>query len=187
MATIAATRGMMTEHVRESTTWSIVFSVLIMINGVLAIAIPPVAGLAVTMMLGWLLIVTGALHLAFAWRERGAATIVGEIAVAVLYAALGFYMLARPVAGLASLTLAISAYFVAKGILEGVVAIKLRPLPGSGWLLFDGVLTVVVAAMIASAWPASSAWAVGVLVGIAMVSSGFTRLMASIAVRRLVA
>jgi len=178
---------MMTEQVRESTTWSIVFSVLMMINGVLAIAIPPVAGLAVTMMLGWLLIVTGALHLAFAWRERGATAIIGEIAVAVLYAALGFYMLARPVAGLASLTLAIAAYFVAKGILEGVVAIKLRPLPGSGWLLFDGVLTVVVAAMIGSAWPASSAWAVGVLVGIAMVSSGFTRLMASIAVRRLVA
>lgn len=187
MATIAAARGTITEHVRESTTWSIGLGVLMMISGVLAIAIPPVAGLAVTVMLGWLLVVTGALHLGFAWRGRGAATIIGEIAVAVLYAALGVYMLARPVTGLVSLTLVIAAYFAAKGVVEGIVAFKLRPLPGSGWLLFDGVLTIAIAAMIAGAWPASSAWAVGVLVGVGMFSGGFTRLMASIAVRRLVA
>ena len=79
----------------------------------------------------------------------------------MLYAAIGFYMLARPVAGLASLTLAIAAYLVAKGVLEGVIAFKCGRLPGSGWLLFDGILTVALAAMIASAWPASTAWAVG--------------------------
>ena len=96
-------------------------------------------------------------------------------------------MLARPVAGLASLTLVIAGYLAAKGVLEGVIAFKFRLLPGTGWLLFDGILTVVIAALIASAWPASSAWVVGVLVGIAMISSGFARLMLSIGVRRLVA
>jgi uncharacterized membrane protein HdeD (DUF308 family) len=174
-------------EIRQSTTWSIVLSVLMMVSGVLAIAIPPLAGLAVTVMFGWLLIVTGALHLGFAWRGHSAAAVIGEIVVAALYAALGFYMLARPVAGLASLTLAIAAYLVAKGVLDGVIAFKLRPMPGSGWLLFDAILTVALAAMIASAWPASAAWAVGVLVGFAMVSSGFARFMVSTAVRRLVA
>jgi uncharacterized membrane protein HdeD (DUF308 family) len=174
-------------EIRQSTTWSIVLSVLMMVSGVLAICIPPIAGLAVTVMFGWLLIVTGALHLGFAWRGHGAANVIVEILVAVLYGAIGFYMLARPVAGLASLTLAIAAYLVAKGVLEGVIAFKLRPLPGTGWLLFDGILTIAIAAMIASAWPGSAAWAVGVLVGIAMISSGFARLMASTAVRRMVA
>jgi uncharacterized membrane protein HdeD (DUF308 family) len=173
--------------VRQSATWSIVLSVLMVVSGVMAICIPPLAGLTVTVMLGWLLIVTGALHLGFAWRGQGAATVVGEIAIAVLYGGIGFYMLARPVAGLASLTLAIAGYLAAKGVLEGVIAFKLRALPGTGWLLFDGILTVVIAVLIASAWPASTAWAVGVLVGIAMISSGFARLMLSIAVRRLVA
>ena len=187
---MAAVTGVMPRvrgEVRESATWSIVVSVLMMISGMLAIAIPPIAGLTVTVMFGWLLIVTGALHLGFAWRERGAAAVIGELAVAALYGAIGFYMLARPVAGLASLTLAIAAYLVAKGVLESVIAFKLRPLPGTGWLLFDGILTVVIAAMIAAAWPASAAWTVGVLAGVAMVSSGFARLMMSIAVRRLVA
>lgn len=187
MATRTGVMPAVSGEIRRSTTWSIVLSVLMMVSGVLAIAIPPLAGLAVTVMFGWLLIVTGALHLGFAWRGHGAAAVIGEIVVAALYAALGFYMLARPVAGLASLTLAIAAYLVAKGVLEGVIAFKLRPMPGSGWLLFDAILTIALAAMIASAWPASVAWAVGVLVGIAMVSSGFARLMVSTAVRRLVA
>ena len=187
MATMTGVMPTVRGEIRQSTTWSIVLSVLMMVSGVLAIAIPPLAGLAVTVMFGWLLIVTGALHLGFAWRGHGAAAVIGEIVVAALYAAIGLYMLARPVAGLASLTLAIAAYLVAKGVLEGVIAFKLRPMPGSGWLLFDAILTIALAAMIASAWPASTAWAVGVLVGIAMISSGFARLMVSTAVRRLVA
>lgn len=173
-------------EVRESTTWSIVLSVLMMAGGALAIVIPPIAGLAVTVMFGWLLILTGALHLGLAWRGHGAGAIFGEIALAVAYGAIGLFMLAQPVAGLASLTFAIAACMLAKGVLEGVLAFKLRPLPGSGWLLFDGILTAVIAAMIASAWPASAAWTVGVLVGIALLSSGLARLMISIAVKRVV-
>jgi uncharacterized membrane protein HdeD (DUF308 family) len=187
MSSIAGVMPAIRGEVRQSATWSIALSVLMIVSGVLALAIPPVAGLTVTVMFGWLLIVTGALHAGFAWRGHGAAAVIGEIAIAVLYGAVGFYMLARPVAGLASLTLVIAGYLTAKGVLEGVVAFRFRRLPGTGWLLFDGALTLVIAAMIASAWPASSAWAVGVLVGVAMISSGFARLMLSIAVRRVVA
>ena len=176
-----------TREVRESTTWSIVLSVLMMVSGVLAILIPPLAGLTVTLVFGWLLIFTGVLHLGFAWRGERAASVVGEIPLAVLYGAIGFYMLARPVAGLASLTLAVGVYLVAKGLLEGAIAFKLRPLPGTGWLLFDAILTVAIAAMMAAAWPASTAWAVGVLVGVALFSSGLARLMVSVAVRRVIA
>jgi uncharacterized membrane protein HdeD (DUF308 family) len=89
-------------EVRESTTWSIVLSVLLMMSGVLAISIPPVVGLAVTITFGWLLIVTGALHLAYAWRGNGVAVVVGEIVLAVVYALAGLYTLAHPVAGLAA-------------------------------------------------------------------------------------
>ncbi len=185
MATMTGVMPRLTEDIRESTTWSIVLSVLMMISGVLAIAVPPVAGLAVTVMFGWLLIANGALHLAYAWRGHGAASILGEILLAVLYGLVGIYTLGHPAAGLASLTVAVAVYLVAKGVLEGIIAFKLRPLAGSGWLLFDGILTVAIAAMIASAWPVSATWAVGVLVGVSMISSGLSRLMASLAVRRL--
>jgi uncharacterized membrane protein HdeD (DUF308 family) len=186
MATMTGVMPRVTGEIRETATWSIVLSVLMMIAGVLAVAIPPAAGLAVTAIFGWLLIFSGALHVGYAWRAHGFAAVLGEIFLAVLYAAIGIYTLAHPVAGLASLTLAIVVYLVAKGVVEGIIAFTLRPLAGSGWLLFDGILTVAVAAMIASAWPVSATWAVGVLVGVSMISSGFSRLMVSIAVRRLV-
>lgn len=100
---------------------------------------------------------------------------------------LGFYLLARPVAGLESLTLALVFYLVLEGVLEFVLSFQLRPLPGRGWLLFDGIVTLVLAAVIGSAWPISSVWAIGTLVGVSMFFSGITRLMLSVAARRIVA
>jgi len=174
------------EDIRAATGWSIALSVLMMISGVLAIAIPPVAGIAVTAMIGSLLVVSGALHVGFAARGDSAAAVFGELAMAMLYGALGLYLLARPVAGLASLTLLIAACLALKGVFEAVVAFTIRLMPGSGWLLFDAVLTLALAVMIGGAWPASTAWAVGTLVGVSMLSGGFARLMTATAVRRLV-
>jgi uncharacterized membrane protein HdeD (DUF308 family) len=53
--------------------------------------------------------------------------------------------------------------------------------------LFNGIVTLVIAAMIVSAWPISSVWAVGTLVGVSMFFNGMTRLMLSVAVHRIVA
>jgi uncharacterized membrane protein HdeD (DUF308 family) len=177
----------MREDIRTTTTWSIVLSVLMIVSGIAAIVLPAVAGLAVTAMLGWLLVFTGALHLGMAWRGEGAAAIAGEIIVSLLYAGVGLYLLARPAAGLASLTVALAVALAAKGVLEAIFALSVRALAGSGWLLLDGLLNVAIATLIAAAWPASTAWAIGILVGVSMVSSGFTRLMISGAVRDAVA
>ena len=173
-------------EIRKSATWSIVLSLLMIASGVLAIAIPPVAGAAVTAIVGWLFVFSGALHVGLAWRGEGVASVLAELVIAALYGLVGVYMLASPVAGLVSLTLVIAAALLAIGVVEAVVAIQVRQLPGSGWLMFDGILTVALGALIASAWPVSAAWAVGTLIGVGMISSGFTRLMVSTSVRSLV-
>ncbi len=177
----------MTDDVHKATTWSIVLSVLMIAAGVLAIFVPVVAGVAVTALVGWLLVFSGLLHLAFAWRGSRASAILWEILLGVVYGAIGFYMLARPVAGLASLTLAIAIYLLFEGGLELALSFQLRPAPGSGWLLVDGIITLVLAVMIWSTWPSSAVWVVGTLVGISMFFSGITRLMLSMAVRRIAA
>jgi uncharacterized membrane protein HdeD (DUF308 family) len=89
--------------------------------------------------------------------------------------------------GLASLTLAIAIYLLIEGVLEFVLSFQIRPAHGSGWLLVDGIITLVLAVMIWSTWPSSALWVVGTLVGISMFFSGITRLMLSVAVRRIVA
>jgi len=70
--------------------------------------------------------------------------------------------------------------------LEFILSFRLRPLPGSGWLLFDGIITLILAIMIWKTWPSSSEWVIGTLVGISMLFSGISRLMLSLAARRLV-
>ena len=176
-----------TGDIHKATTWSIVLSVLMIAAGVLAIFSPAIAGVAVTVFFGWLLIFSGILHLAYAWQAGRPGAVVWEILLGILYGGIGVYLLARPGAGLASLTLALAFYLVLEGMLEFVLSFQLRPLPGSGWLLFDGIVTLVLAAMIGSAWPVSSLWAIGTLVGASMFFSGITRLMISVAVRRVVA
>jgi uncharacterized membrane protein HdeD (DUF308 family) len=78
----------------------------------------------------------------------------------------------------------LAIYLVMEGVLEFILSFRLRPLPGSGWLLLDAIVTLLLAVMIGSAWPISSVWAIGTLAGASMFFSGITRLMISVAVRR---
>src|SRR5260370_28963357 len=153
-----------TTDVQGSTTWSIVLSVLMMVAGVLAIFVPVIAGVTVTAIVGWLLVFSGLLHFAFAWRAGRAGAVLWESLLGVVYGGIGFYMLASPLGGLASLTLAIAIYLLLEGVLELALSFQLRPAPGSGWLLVDGIITLVLAVMIWSTWPSSAVWVVGTLV-----------------------
>ncbi len=174
-------------EVRTSTTWSIVLSILMMVAGVLAILSPAVAGIAITAVVGWLLVFSGLFHIAFAWRAQGASSVIWEVLVGILYGAVGFYLLSQPVVGLASLSLAIAIYLAIEGVLELVLAYRLRGASGNGWVMAHGIISLVLAAMIASTWPSSALWVVGTIVGISMFFSGMSRLMLSLAVRRVAA
>jgi len=83
-------------------------SVLMIIAGILAIVVPPAAGIAVAILVGWLLVFSGGAHLAFASRTRGTCGFLWEVLLGILYIAVGAYLLLHPVAGLASLTLALA-------------------------------------------------------------------------------
>jgi uncharacterized membrane protein HdeD (DUF308 family) len=176
-ATSAAT------FVKKSVGWSIGLSVLMIVAGILAIALPMAAGIAINLLVAWLLLFSGCTHLVFAWYTRSTGGLLWELLVGALYIFIGVYLLMHPVAGLLSLTLALAIYLFLEAILEFALGFKLRPLPGSSWLLFDGVLTLILAVMIWRAWPSSSEWAIGILVGVSMVFSGTSRLMLSLAAR----
>jgi uncharacterized membrane protein HdeD (DUF308 family) len=172
---------------KESVGWSIGLSVLMILAGVLAIVIPPVAGIAVLAVVAWLLMLSGAVHLVFAWHTRTAGGMIWELLLGILYIFVGVYALLHPVAGLASLTLVLAWYLFVEGVLELIMGFRLRPMPGSGWLLFDGAITLVLAILIWRSWPSSTEWVIGTLVGISMLFGGTARLSLSMAARRVVA
>ena len=172
---------------KQSLGWSIALSVLMIIAGLLAIVVPAAAGIAVTILVGWLLVFSGAAHLVFAWHTRTTGGFLWELLLGLAYIVVGAYVLARPVAGLASLTLALAIYLFAEAVLEFMLGFRLRPMAGSTWLLLDGVITLILAILIWRSWPSSSPWAIGTLVGISMLFSGVSRLMLSMGARSLVA
>ena len=172
---------------KQSIGWSIALSVLMILAGILAIVVPVAAGIAVTVFIGWLLVFSGAAHLVFAWHTRTTGGFIWELLLGIAYILVGAYVLSHPVAGLASLTLALAIYLFAKGILELVLSFRLRPMAASTWLLLDGVITLILAILIWRSWPSSSPWVIGTLVGISMLFSGVSRLMLSMGARSLVA
>lgn len=170
---------------RESIGWSIVLSVLMIVAGILAIALPVGAGIAVAILVAWLLIFSGCAHLVFAWSTRSTGGVIWELLVGVLYIVIGVYLRMHPVAGLASLAIALAVYLFLEAALEFVMGFTLRPLRGSGWLFLDGVVTLILAVLIWRTWPSGAGWVIGMLVGISMLFSGFSRLEISLAARKL--
>ena len=174
----------MNTEITRSIGWSIALSVLLIVAGLLAIIVPPASGIAVTILVGWLLGFCGAAHMAYSWHSRHAGGLLWGILLGIVYIVAGGYILLHPLVGLESLTLVLAAYLLVESILEFILSFQLRPLRGSGWMLVDGIITLILALMIWRTWPASTLWVIGTLVGISMLFSGFARLTISLAARR---
>jgi uncharacterized membrane protein HdeD (DUF308 family) len=156
--------------------WSIFLGILLVIAGILAIAVPIFAGIAASIFFGWLILIGGVAHLIYAWSERTAGHVVWEVLIGLAYIAAALYMLYRPLAGMAALTLVLAVYIGVSGIFELAAFATLRRVGGAGWFLLDGIISLLLAGLIFFHWPASSVWAIGTLVGISLLFSGIARL-----------
>lgn len=170
--------------VRHASTWSIVWGILLIIFGMVAIGSPFLAAVAVNAVIAWLIVLAGVVHLVLAFHTHGAGSVIWKLLVGVAYLCFGAYLIMHPVLGVASLTLVLASLFLIEGILNIVLFFKMRPMQGSNWVLVDGIITLLLGLMIYLQWPSSSTWAIGTLVGVSMIISGVTRVMISLAVRR---
>ena len=169
---------------RHASTWSIVWGVLLIVTGMLAIGAPFFAAVAVTALIAWLIVFAGIVHLAIAFHSHGAGSVIWKLLVGLAYVCFGLYVIMHPVLGVASLTLILASLFLIEGILQIVLFAKMRSIQGSSWMLIDGIITLLLGLLIYVQWPSSSAWAIGTLVGISMIMSGVSRVMLSLAVRK---
>jgi uncharacterized membrane protein HdeD (DUF308 family) len=173
--------------VRHAFGWSIALAILMILAGMIAIVVPIVSGIAATLVVGWFFTMAGVLHFLFAWKLHTASGVFWELLLGFLYLFSGIYLIIHPLAGLLSLTLFLAAYFLFKGVVQIMHFFQMQPRHGSWWLLFDGIISLVLAVMIWRSWPASSVWAVGTLVGISLLFTGFSRLMLVLTAKRILA
>ena len=128
------------------------------------------------LLLGWLLIIGGVLEAVYAfWQERWGAFFI-DLTVGILYAVVGFMMVANPGVAALTLTLLIAMFLILAGLFRTVAAIAARP-PHWGWLLAHGVVSLVLGILIWRQWPVSGLWVIGLFVGIELLLNGATLIM----------
>src|SRR5215831_9475087 len=145
--------------VQKASTWAIVWGVLLIILGVLAVGVPLAAAVAVNVMIAWLIVLAGVIHLIAAFHAHGAGSVLWRLLVGIAYLFFGVYLIARPAVGVASLTLVLASLFLIEGILNIALYFQVRAMQRAGWFLLDGILTLILGLMIYLQWPSSSAWA----------------------------
>jgi uncharacterized membrane protein HdeD (DUF308 family) len=173
-----------TQVFKEVTGASIGWAVVMIVLGFVAVFMPFATGIGASIFVGWIIALGGVAYIAYAFAAQGAGAFIWRFLVGAAYVAGGGYLAFHPGLALESLTLVVAAIFFVEGVLEFVVFFQSRALPGSGWILFDGVITLLLAYVIWRPWPSSSTWAIGTLLGVNLIVSGFTRLMYSVAARK---
>ena len=158
------------EHWKLYLAEGIVLVVLVSI----AILVPPLATLAVTIMIGWLFLISGVIGLCTTFMMRHAPGFWWSLISAALGIVVGLLLLARPIRGAFSLTLVLVVFFVMEGVASIMFALDhKRELSGQwGWMLVSGIVDLVLAALVFVGLPSTAAWAIGLLVGINMVFGG---------------
>ena len=159
--------------------------VALIVLGVLAIAAPVISTFAVEIFIGWLFLIAGVVGLIAMFYADDVAAFLWTLITAALSLGLGVLLLYRPIAGTVTLTLALTAFFVAEGVFQIVTSVAYRKvLPSTwGWLLASGVCDLILVAIIVISWPLSAAWTLGLLAGVNLLTSGVALVMTAFAAR----
>jgi uncharacterized membrane protein HdeD (DUF308 family) len=152
----------------------LVEGIVLVVLGLLAIAIPPIATLGVTIFLGWIFLISGIMGLVTTFAARHAPGFWWSLISALLAIGAGIVLLAWPISGSVSLTLLLVIFFFIEGGTSIMFALDHRQqLSGRwGWMLVSGIIDLILAAIIFSGLPGTAAWAIGLLVGINMIFGG---------------
>ena len=152
----------------------LVEGIILVIFGLTAIVIPPIATLAIEILFGWLILISGIVGLITTFRMREAPGFWWSLVSAILGIAAGIVLLLWPLSGILSLTLILIVFFVIEGVASIMFALEhKRELSGQwAWMLVSGIVDLILAAIILAGLPGTAAWALGLLVGINMIFGG---------------
>jgi uncharacterized membrane protein HdeD (DUF308 family) len=161
--------------------------IVLVILGLAAVVIPPIATLAVEILIGWILLASGVVGLISTFRMRGAPGFSWSLVSAVAAVVAGVLLLAWPLSGALSLTIILTVFLFLEGFASIMLALSHRNGFSSRWglLLVSGIVDLVLAGIIVMGLPGTAAWAIGLLVGINMIFGGSTLIAMALHARRL--
>jgi uncharacterized membrane protein HdeD (DUF308 family) len=170
--------------VKRNAAWGIVLGILTAVLGLLLIAYPLFTATITTIFIGSILVVAGIFEVVQALRANNVGTFFARLLLGLVYGFGGIMLLLYPLRGVAVLTMVLGVVLLVEAGATAVLAFQVKPVSGWGWLLGDAVITAILGFLILAHWPASSIWAIGTLVGAAILVRGITRIALSTLMRR---
>jgi uncharacterized membrane protein HdeD (DUF308 family) len=174
----------LTDDLKKHSRWSIFMGVLTAALGVFLIAYPLATATITTVLLGAVLILVGVAEFIFALHSQTVGKFFLKVLLGLLYGAAGLALAFFPLGGVAVLTGLLGTLLLVYAGLATAAAFQMRPVEGWGWFLFEAIVSFLLGILILSRWPSSSMWAIGTLVGVAILASGIARIMLASKIRR---
>ena len=154
--------------------------IISIVLGAIAIIVPPLASVTITLLVGILLLIGAVAYVAEAISRGTTGHRIWSAIVAVIYVIAGVWLIINPVSGTITLTWVLAIFFLVIGIFRILVGIQARgQVPNAGWTIVNGVLAVLIAVLVIANLPSSSAWAIGLLVGIQLLFDGIIMVVAA--------
>ena len=161
-------------QIAEHWVWYLFLGIVLLLGGCAAIAFPHLSTIAAKIALGWVFLVSGVVTILHAFSAGEWRGFFLNLLIGILYAAAGAYLAFLPLTGILTLTALVAALFVADGVLEAIMAFRIRSHRGWGWVLVSGLVAIAAGVLIALQLPSSATWVLGVLVGIKMIFAGWS-------------
>ncbi len=165
-------RSAMRDVIKRHSVWYLLQGGLMVLAGVVALLFPVFSSVAVVLMLGWLLIISGIFQAISLIGATNVPHFWLQLISVVLSVVIGILFLRNPGQGLLTLTLLLIVFFMVEGMAKVIFALTIRPFPNWGWVLASGVVGVLLAIYLWSSLPITAAWLLGILVGIQLTSEG---------------
>lgn len=156
------------------------------ILGAIAIIIPPLASVTITLLVGILLLIGAVAYVAEAISRGTTGHRIWSFIVAIIYVIAGVWLIVNPAEGTITLTWVLAIFFLVIGIFRILAGIQARgKVPNAGWTIVNGILAVIIALLVIANLPSSAAWAIGLLVGIQLLFDGIMMIAAGMAAKKL--
>jgi uncharacterized membrane protein HdeD (DUF308 family) len=172
------------QTVADNWGWFLALGIVLVVAGIAAIMFPLVSTIAAKIALGWIFLAAGVVMIIHAFSIQKWGGFLMELLLGVLYLFAGGWLAFFPFTGIVTLTILLAALFLAEGVLEVIMGFRVRPHEGWGWLVFSGLIAVAVGLLIAAELPSSAVWAIGLLVGVNLLSTGISFIVLAFAGKR---
>lgn len=166
---------------KQSWGWFFAVGAAMVVVGTMAVTVPGLASLGVTLLLGWMLLIGGVVQGVHAFTVRRWRGFLVQAVIAVLYVGVGLLFLANPLGGMFTLTLVVTAFLLIEGVFRLVTALQTRPAANWSWIAMSGIVSIVLASMIWAELPGDALWIIGLLVGVNIIFNGFSMIMVAMA------